>query len=57
MLNAKRNKTEMLAAGIWNPIHVTDEAKAGAHIAAVPYMVLVQMEKYSLTDAGIERLL
>lgn len=47
--------TEIIAASIRNPIHVTDCALAGAHIATVPYGVIAQMTKHPLTDAGIEK--
>lgn len=50
-------ETKIIAASIRNPIHVTDAAKAGAHIATVPYKILVEMAKHPLTDAGIERFL
>ncbi len=49
--------TEIIAASIRNPIHVIDAARAGAHIATIPYNVIVQMSKHPLTDAGIERFL
>ena len=48
-------QTEIIAASIRNPIHVTDCALAGADIATVPYKVIVQMTKHPLTDAGIEK--
>ena len=48
-------KTEIIAASVRNPIHVTDCALAGADIATVPYNVIVQMTKHPLTDAGIEK--
>ena len=47
--------TEIIAASVRNPIHVTDCALAGADIATVPYKVLEQMTKHPLTDAGIEK--
>ncbi len=47
--------TEIIAASVRNPIHVTDCALAGAHIATVPYNVIVQMTKHPLTDQGIEK--
>ena len=47
--------TEIIAASIRNPIHVTDCALAGADIATVTYKVIVQMTKHPLTDAGIEK--
>ena len=50
-------ETEIIAASIRNPIHVTDAAKAGADIATVPYKVIVQMTKHPLTDSGIEKFL
>lgn len=47
--------TEIIAASIRNPIHVTDCALAGADIATVPYNVIEQMTKHPLTDQGIEK--
>lgn len=47
--------TEIIAASVRNPIHITDCALAGADIATVPYSVLVQMTKHPLTDAGIAK--
>ena len=47
--------TEIIAASIRNPIHVTDCALAGADIATVPYKVTEQMTHHPLTDAGIEK--
>jgi transaldolase len=49
--------TEVLAASIRHPLHCVAAAKAGAHIATVPYKVLIQMTKHPLTDVGIERFL
>lgn len=49
--------TEIIAASIRSPLHVVSAAKAGAHIATVPYKVIVQMTKHPLTDNGIERFL
>jgi transaldolase len=46
-------KTEIIAASLRNPIHVTDCALAGADIATVPYAVIEQMTKHPLTDQGI----
>lgn len=47
--------TQIIAASVRNPIHVTDCALAGADIATVPYSVIMQMIKHPLTDAGIEK--
>ena len=49
--------TEVIAASIRHPMHVTQAALAGAHIATVPYKVLLSMFRHPLTDAGIERFL
>lgn len=49
--------TEIIAASIRHPIHVTEAAKAGAHIATCPYVVIDRMIKHPLTDQGIERFL
>ena len=48
-------ETEIIAASVRNPIHVTDCALAGADIATVPYSVIAQMTKHPLTDQGIEK--
>jgi len=49
--------TEIIAASIRHPMHVTHSARLGCHIATVPYKVLVQMTKHPLTDKGIEQFL
>lgn len=48
-------QTEIIAASVRNPIHVIDSAKAGAHIATVPYTLISQMVKHPLTDQGLEK--
>lgn len=48
-------ETEIIAASVRNPIHVTDCARAGAHIATVPFSVIEQMVHHPLTTAGIEK--
>ena len=45
--------TEVLAASIRHPRHVTDSALAGAHVATLPFKVLQQMVRHPLTDKGI----
>ncbi len=50
-------ETEIIAASIRNPIHVTEAARAGCDIATVPMNVIRQMIKHPLTDIGIERFL
>lgn len=49
--------TEIIAASIRNPIHAIEAARVGAHIATIPYNVIMQMTKHPLTDAGIEKFL
>lgn len=46
--------TEVIAASIRHPRHVVEAAKAGAHIATMPYKILLQMLKHPLTDAGLD---
>ena len=48
-------ETEIIAASVRNPIHVTDCALAGSDIATVPYGVIEQMTKHPLTDQGIAK--
>ncbi len=48
-------ETQIIAASIRNPIHVTDCALAGADIATIPYKVIMQMLNHPLTDQGIEK--
>lgn len=48
-------ETQIIAASVRNPIHVTDCALAGADIATVPYTVIEAMVKHPLTDAGIAK--
>lgn len=49
--------TKLLAASIRHPRHITEAAKAGAHIATMPFGVLKQAMKHPLTDIGLERFL
>jgi transaldolase len=46
--------TNVLAASIRSPRHVTDAALAGAHVATIPTKVFDQMLAHPLTDKGIE---
>jgi transaldolase len=57
IFNAGDIRTEIIAASIRNPIHVTEAARLGCHIATVPMSVIRQMLKHPLTDIGIERFL
>ena len=50
-------ETEIIAASIRSPEDVLNAALAGAHIATVPYKVILQMIEHPLTSEGIERFL
>lgn len=50
-------KTKVIAASIRHPMHCVAAAKIGAHIATVPYNVLMQLIQHPLTDIGIRRFL
>ncbi|WCK55794.1 fructose-6-phosphate aldolase [Aneurinibacillus sp. Ricciae_BoGa-3] len=47
--------TQIIAASVRHPDHVTRVAMAGAHIATVPYKVIEQLSKHPLTDQGLEK--
>jgi transaldolase len=49
--------SQVLAASIRSPLHVTQAALAGADICTMPFKILGQMFQHSLTDIGIERFL
>jgi transaldolase len=50
-------ETEVLTASVRDPIHVLEAAKAGSHIATLPYEVLQKLVKHPLTDIGLQRFL
>jgi transaldolase len=52
-----RLPTQVIAASIRHPLHCVAAAKAGAHIATVPYSVLTQMMNHPMTDIGVKRFL
>ncbi|UTR12230.1 fructose-6-phosphate aldolase [Evansella sp. LMS18] len=49
--------TELIAASVRHPVHVTEAAARGAHIATIPMKVIRQLVEHPLTDAGIEKFL
>ena len=49
--------TQVLAASLRHPLHLVEAAKAGAHVATMPFAVLQQLLKHPLTDIGLERFL
>ena len=48
---------EIIVASVRDPIHVTEAARLGAHVATIPYDVLKKMFKHPLTDSGIDKFL
>jgi transaldolase len=46
-------ESEVLAASVRHPRHVTESALAGAHVATLPFKVFQQMVRHPLTDKGI----
>ena len=50
-------RTQVLAASIRSPLHVLDAAKAGAHVATMPFNVLEMLMKHPLTDIGLKKFL
>ncbi|AFU13934.1 Transaldolase [Bacillus thuringiensis MC28] len=47
--------TQIIAASVRHPDHVTRVAMTGAHIATIPYKVIEQLAMHPLTDQGIEK--
>ncbi|HBF12780.1 MAG TPA: fructose-6-phosphate aldolase [Deltaproteobacteria bacterium] len=52
-----RLKTEILVASVRNPIHFLDAALIGADVATVPFAVIQQLAKHTLTDLGLKKFL
>ncbi len=50
-------ETEVIVASIRNPVHVLDAALIGAHVATIPFKVLMQLSEHPLTKIGLERFL
>ncbi|MFH1545156.1 MAG: fructose-6-phosphate aldolase [archaeon] len=48
-------KAEIIVASVRNTEHVTEAAKSGAEIATIPFGVMKEMVRHSLTDAGIKK--
>ena len=49
--------TQILAASLRSPMHVLESAKAGAHIATMPFKVVDMLFHHPLTDKGLEQFL
>ena len=54
-LDYYRLPAQVIAASIRHSQHCLMAARAGAHIATVPYEVLLGMMRHPLTDSGIKR--
>ncbi|MGL4818508.1 MAG: fructose-6-phosphate aldolase [Bacilli bacterium] len=50
-------KTQIIAASVRHYAHVTEAARAGAHIATVPFKIIEGMINHPLTTKGIEQFL
>jgi transaldolase len=50
-------ETEIIAASIRHPLHITQAALVGADIATVPFNVLTQAIRHPLTEVGVQRFL
>jgi transaldolase len=46
--------TQVLVASIRNPLHVLEAAQLGAHVATIPYKVMLALVNHPLTDKGID---
>lgn len=54
-LNQYQLPTQVIAASIRHSQHCLVAAQIGAHIATIPYNVLLQMIQHPLTDIGVKR--
>ncbi|MEJ8544201.1 fructose-6-phosphate aldolase [Brevibacillus borstelensis] len=50
-------ETEIIAASVRHPVHVTEAARRGAHFATIPHKVFQQLISHPLTDSGLEKFL
>ena len=50
-------RTQVLAASLRSPMHVMESARAGAHIATMPFKVVDMLFQHPLTDKGLEQFL
>jgi transaldolase len=49
--------TEVLVASVRSPIHVLEAARIGAHVATIPYKVLIQLSQHPFTEIGMKKFL
>ncbi len=57
IFNIYNFKTEIIVASIRHPLHVIGAAKAGAHVATIPFNVIEKMFTHPLTDPGLKKFL
>ena len=57
IFNKQHIDTQIIAASVRSPVHVTEAARCGAHIATVPFKVIEGMTEHPLTAMGIKRFL
>ena len=50
-------KTEVLTASIRHTLHVLDAAKAGSHVATMPFSIFEKLIRHPLTDKGVKAFL
>lgn len=50
-------KTKIISASIRHPKHVLEAARAGSHIATIPFNVLEKMLLHPMSDSGIKKFL
>lgn len=55
LFRVHRLDTQIIAASVRHPDHVTRVALAGAHIATIPFAVIEQLSKHPLTEQGLEK--
>jgi transaldolase len=49
--------TRVLAASLRSPLHLIEAAKAGAHIATLPFKLMDMLFNHPLTSQGLEQFL
>ena len=49
--------TQVLVASVRHPMHVTQAALLGADASTIPFKVILQLAKHTLTDIGLQRFL
>ena len=50
-------RTEVLTASVRSPGHVIQAALIGAHVATIPFKVILQLVQHPLTDIGLAKFL